>query len=337
MGLSAEAPRDDNGVVRTRETMRLTILLLALAVTAPCLARAGDRDPTSVLKPYYSPPLRLERRPVRAMGARVQRWVIISARGDTVFGLWRPAPARVARPWTAVLLGGFHTGDRAALLVPNDTLFNTLAVNWPWRGKRKLTPAEFALQLPAIQRAVQRTPAVLALGVEAVAQSRGVDASRIVIVGASLGVPPVLAALRLTSVPAAVVLVDGGADLETMIRAGLEREGWVSGAAALSAAGAMQWLWPLEPMLNAPVAARLPVLLMNSASDERVPRASVLKLQESLPHATIRWRSGPHLRPSQKDVFARLTLEVDAWLRATEPAAPGAAASRPRAALTDPH
>lgn len=264
------------------------------------------------------------------LGARVQRWVIISARGDSVFGLWRPAPAKVAHPWTAVLLGGFYTGDRAALLVPDDTLFNTLAVNWPWRGKRRLTPAEFALKLPAIQRAVQRTPAVLALGVEAAAQSRGVDASRIVLVGASLGVPPALAALRLTSVPAAVVLVDGGADLEMMIRAGLERERWVSGAAALSAAGAMNWLWPLEPMLNAPAAARLPVLLMNSTDDDRVPRAAVSKLQASLPHATIRWRSGPHLRPSQKDVFARLTREVDAWLRAAEPATPA------RASLTNP-
>jgi len=306
-------------------------LLLALAAIAPSIARAGDRDPTSVLKPWYSPPVRLERRPAPALGARVQRWAIISARGDTVFGLWRPAPARVAHPWTAVLLGGFHTGDRAALLVPDDTLFNTLAVNWPWRGKRKLTPAEFTLQLPAIQRAVQRTPAVLALGVEAAAQSRGVDPSRIVLVGASLGVPPALAALRLTTVPAAVVLVDGGADLEMAIRAGLEREHWVSAAAALSAAGAMQWLWPLEPLLNAPAAARLPVLLMNSESDERVPRASILKLQASLPHATLRWRSGPHIRPSQKDVFARLTREVDAWLRATEPGA-----SRPRASLTDP-
>ena len=310
--------------------------LLALAATAPCAARA-ERDPASVLRPYYSPPVRLERQPAPRLGARVQRWAIISARGDTVFGLWRPAPARVARPWTAVLLGGFHTGDRAALLVPDDTLFNTLAVNWPWRCKRRLSKAEFALQLPAIQRAVHSTPAFLALGVEAAAQSRGVDPSRIVLVGASLGVPPALAALRLTSVPAAVVLVDGGADLELMIRAGLAREHWVSGAAALAAAGAMQWLWPLEPELNAPVAARLPVMLMNSVSDERVPRAAVQKLQASLPHAEIRWRSGPHLRPSQKDVFARLTREVDAWLRGLNAEAPGAGASRPNAALPDPH
>jgi pimeloyl-ACP methyl ester carboxylesterase len=314
--------------------MKRTIVLLALAVMAPGVARAGDRDPTTVLRPHYSPPLRLERRPAPGLGARVQRWAIISARGDTVFGLWRPAPAKVVRPWTAVLLGGFYTGDRAALLVPDDTLFNTLAVNWPWRGKRRLSKTEFALKLPAIERAVQRTPAVLALGVDAVAQARGVDASRIVLVGASLGVPPALAALRLTSAPAAVVLVDGGADLEMMIRAGLAREGWMSGPAALSAAGAMQWLWPLEPTLNAPAAARLPVLLMNSTGDERVPRASVLKLQASLPHATIRWRNGPHIRPSQKDVFARLTREVDAWLRAAEPGAP---ASRPSASLPDPH
>jgi pimeloyl-ACP methyl ester carboxylesterase len=268
------------------------------------------------------------------MGARVQRWLIITARGDTVRALWRAAGKKTVRPWTAVLLGGFHTGDKAALLVPDDTLFNMLAVNWPWAGKRRLSPREFALQLPAIQRAVNRSPSILAIGAAAAAQSRGVDPSRIVLVGASLGVPPVLAALRLTSVPAAVVLLDGGADLEGMIRVGLEREGWVSAAAAVSAAGAMQWLWPLEPTLNAPAAVRLPVLLLNSRGDELVPRASVLKLQASLPHATVRWREGGHIRPSQKDVFARLTRDVDAWLRGLEGASRTESA-RPRASLPD--
>jgi len=298
-------------------------------------ASAGGRDPAPVLARHYAPLARVERRAAGTLGARVERWRLITARGDTVHALWRAARPGVVRPWTAVMMGGLHTGDRAALLLPEDSLFNALAVSWPWRGPMKLSPAEFALKLPAIERAVLRSPSTLALGVEAVARARGVDPSRIVLVGASLGVPPALAALRLTGAPDAVVLVDGGADLEMLIRAGLEREGWHRGAASLSAAGAFHWVWPLEPALNAPAAARLPVLLVNSSSDERVPRASASKLHACIPHATVRWRSGAHLRPSQRDVIARLARDTYAWLHAREGARPSVAAG-PRTSATDP-
>src|SRR5262245_44476385 len=309
---------------------RLAIALLALALTAGA-ARAA-RDPAPELFKHYAPLAKVERRPAPSLGFRVQRWIMVSARGDTAYALWRGASPRMQRPWSAVLLGGFNTGDKAALLVPEDTTLNTLGVNWPWRGKRRMTPAEFAVALPAIQRACMRSPAVLALGAEAVARTPGVDPGRIVLVGASLGAAPALAALRLTGAPDALVLVDGGADIERMIQAALQNEGWMSAPAAVSAAGAYQWLWPLEPALNAPAAARIPVLLLNSSSDQRIPRESIQKLQAALPHATVRWRTGPHIEVNQKNVFAQLVRDVNAWLRGTEPPA----ASRPRAALGDP-
>jgi hypothetical protein len=129
------------------------------------------------------------------------------------------------------------------------------------------------------------------------------------------------------------VLIDGGADIEHMIQAALEHEGWLSAPAAVSAAGAYQWLWPLEPTLNAPVAARLPVMLLNSSSDERIPRESIQKLQASLPHATVRWRTGPHIEPHPEGRVSRsLVRDVNGWLRGTEPPA----AARPSAALANP-
>jgi len=316
--------------------LRIAFAIGALTLAFAGGARADGRDPGPIIRRYYSPPVRLERRPAPTLGARVQRWLMISARGDSVTALWRPAPARTKNPWTVVLMGGFGTGDRAALLLPQDSLYNTLAVNWPWTGKRKLTPSEFALKLPAIQRAVLRSPAVLAIGVEAVIRTRTVDPSRIALVGASLGAYPALAALRITGAPDAVVLVDAGADLEMLMRAGLEREGWLPGAAAVTAAGAYQWIWPLEPTLNAAAAARLPVLIMNAADDEQIPRASAMKLQASLPQASVRWRAGSHVHMSQLDVIARLSREVEAWLRRGEPVPAGASAPRPSAALTTP-
>ena len=288
---------------------------LALALSAG-VAAAAPRDPWRALSRYYSPLARVDRRASPSDGPRVERWRLITAAGDTVMALWRPAPPGVTRPWTAVMLGGFQTGDRAALLLPDDAPLNSLAVNWPWRGARRMSPAEYAMRLPAIQRAVMRSPAFLATGAEAAARTRGVDPSRIVLVGASLGAPPALAALQLTRVPDALVLVDGGADLELLIRAALVREGWAKPAASVSAAGAFQWIWPLEPTLNARAAQGVPVLVLNGAADERVPRASATKLHQSLPHATVRWRAGTHIRPGQLDVIERLAREADAWLKA---------------------
>jgi predicted esterase len=319
-----------HGALRALRALGLLTLLAAAGV-----ARA-DRDPTPSLAHFYSPLARVERRPAPTLGARVQRWLLIPAHGDTVFALWRPAPLRTKNPWTAVLMGGFGTGDRAALLLPQDSLYNTLAVNWPWRGPRRMSPAEFALELPAIQRAVLSSPSALALGVEAAIHTNGVDPTRVVLVGASLGAFPALAALRLTSAPDAMVLVDAGADLELLIRTALQREGWLAPAAALSAAGACQWIWPMEPTLNAPAAARLPVLLMNSADDELIPSESVAKLHQSLPNAVARWRTGKHIQAHQLDLIARLARDVDAWLRSLPPGNPATPAPRPRAALADP-
>ena len=312
-------------------------LLLALAALAAGGGWMGARDPAPALRRPFAPLARIERRAAGELGARVQRWRLVTTRGGTVSALWRAAPAGVPHPWTAVMMGGLQTGDQAALLLPADAPFHVLAVDWPWQGPRTLTPAEFALKLPAIERAALRSPAALALGVEAAARTPGVDPARIVLVGASLGAPPALAALRLTGAPDALVLVDAGADLELLMRVGLERHGWLHGPASVTAALAYQRVWPLEPALNARAAARLPVLLMNSAHDERMPRSAVVKLHASLPRATVRWRSGPHMRPGQRDVIARLARDADAWLRARDAAPPATAAGpEPRAATRAP-
>jgi len=273
--------------------------------------------------------MRIERRTAPELGPRVERWKLIAANGDTVRAIWRRAPPTVPRPWTAVMLGGLDTGERASLLLPETSGVNALAVGWPWRGPLKLSPKQFISRLPQIQRAALRSAAVLALGAEAAARVPEVDASRVVLVGASLGAPPALAALRLTRVPDALVLLDGAADLGALIRAGLMHEGWPAAKAAPTAALAYGLVWPLEPSLHTAAAARLPVLLINGLHDERLPRACVDKLRASLPSATVRWRKGGHLDPGQPDMIARITAEAEGWLRALSAPPVPAGAGKP--------
>jgi pimeloyl-ACP methyl ester carboxylesterase len=247
---------------------------------------------------------------------------MIAANGDVTTALWSGAPAEAKRPWTAVMLGGLHTGEHAALLIPPGVPVNVLAVDWPWRGPRDLTAWEIVARLGAITRAVLRSPGAMAIGAEAAARARGVDSARVVLVGVSLGVPPALAALRLTRVPRALVLVDGAADLRALMRAGLLGEHWPRWLASLGAALAFRLVRPLEPLLHAEAAADLPVLLISSERDRRLPRAAVIGLHAALPNATVRWRPGAHIRPRQLDLVAALAIEVDAWLREQVSASP---------------
>jgi hypothetical protein len=294
----------------------VALAAVAAVTLAVALWWARPPDPVRVLRDHWSPLARVERVPAPGLGAGVERWRLISATGDTATGLWRTAARGTARPWTVVMLGGLDTGERAALLLPPGLPVHALAMDWPWSGPRKLPPLAFLLRLGAIRDAVLRSPAVLALGVEAVARARGTDSTRVVLLGASLGVPPAVAALRLTRTPSALVLIDGAADLETLLRIGLRREGyprWLSGPAAVLA---YRLIRPLEPSLHAEVAGGRRVLLVNARHDEFLPRASIERLHATLPEAEVRWRSGAHIRPGRASAIAELAFEIEEWLRA---------------------
>src|SRR5262249_17529491 len=139
---------------------------------------------------------------------------------------------------------------------------NVLAVDWPWRESRSLSAWQIALRLGRVREAVLRSPAVLGLGAEAAAAQPEVDTSRVALLGVSLGAPAALAALRMTRTPDALVLIDGSADIEGLLRAELVRAIRPRALAAPIAALGYQLGRPLEPLLNADAAATLPVLLV---------------------------------------------------------------------------
>jgi len=304
-----------------RHRLRAALVTAALALAALAAWWRMPPDPGRALRAHAPPLARVLRAPAPALGERVEWWRLVSTVGDTAVALWRSAPPGTRSPWTVVLMGGLQTGDRAALLLP-DGPFNVLAVDWPWRGPRRMGAGRIALELGAIREAVLRSPGVLARGVEATARESGADTSRIAVLGASLGVPPALAAVRLTRRVDALVLVDGAADLDDLLRAGLERVPVAPWLAAPLAALAARLIRPLEPLLNAPAAAGLPVLLMNSEQDELMPAADVRRLHAGLPWAEVRWRPGRHLRPHRGATIDELTREALAWLQGLPRRAP---------------
>lgn len=180
--------------------------------------------------------------------------------------------------------------------------------------RREEEPSLKIADLVGIREAVLRSPAALALGVEAVARQPEVDSSRVVLIGASLGVPPTLGALRITKAPSALVLIDGFADLEGVFRRDARpyvRPRFLIPAVAAVAAHLIR---PLEPSLNLDAAREIPTLVINAERDDRLPIACVTRLRDGLPHADRRWRPGSHVRPQRAALIAELSGEVATWL-----------------------
>ena len=139
------------------------------------------------------------------------------------------------------------------------------------------------------------------------------------LLGASLGVPPTVAALPLAH-PEALVLVDGAADLARLLRSETSRAlggGAPSAALApLAAALGARLLSSLEPSRYGSTSPGTPVLLVDAESDQRYPRACVARLHATFPHAAIAEHPGGHLRPENRRQVAFIVGEVWRWLSA---------------------
>jgi hypothetical protein len=274
-------------------------------------------DPVRTLREHWSPLARLERTPRPDLGEGIERWRLHDARGRTVQGIWRPArlPSGAARQvWTVVLMGGLHTGDRAAFLIPAHLPVHVLAMDWPWDGPREMDQARFVAMIPAIRRAILDTPACLAIAVDAAAAQPEVDATRIALIGVSLGVPAATGAIRLTDSPTAVVLVDGAVDLEKTLEADLRARGDTRWLAAPLASLASRLTDAMEPSHHLEALVDYPTLLVNSRDDDRLVPETILALHAALPGAAHVWRDGEHVRPEEAEILAALVRDIHGWL-----------------------
>jgi dienelactone hydrolase len=284
-------------------------LLLICVGTATAWWRQPP-DPTAPLRSVWSPYARLERQPAPRLGERVERWRIFDEAGHSVRALWRPAAHPTAKSWTVVMLGGVETDDRALLLLPADSPANVLSVSWDW----KIPPGESLLNVLYFRDAALRAAAALALAMDAA--GRVADRDRVALMGVSLGVPPALAALQLSDKARALVLIDGAADLEQVIRRRLSRKMHPPWLAAAVAAVLGRIIRPLEPSLNVDRAARLPALVINARRDKLLPLAAIQDLRNALPRADTRWRKDTHIEPNHRAAIAALSADVATWLQA---------------------
>jgi dienelactone hydrolase len=160
-----------------------------------------------------------------------------------------------------------------------------------------------------VRDALLDTPPAIELALDWLLQQPDVDPARAELVGVSLG--SIFACIAGARDPrwTRVWVLHGAAQPERLVEAGLERKGYwspirwaVARAAYVAACGPHlapeHWIGSIAPR---------PVVLVNAADDERMPRDAVLAL-----HAAARepkevvWLPGQHIEPKRTEIVRAL-------------------------------
>ena len=208
-----------------------------------------------------------------------------------------------------LILGGYRTGERAAMLVedPGDAV--VAAMGYPFDGPTDLSGVAVVWHLPAIRSAILDTPPAIHLALDYLLGRPEVDTTRVELVGVSFGAffAPVATALdpRVTR----LWLIHGAGDPRAVVRHGLR--GTVPPAlprAIVASVANIVFAGPrLAPELWLPRVAPRPVVMINASEDERLPPEAVRALHASArePMEQI-WVAGQHLHPTRESLIREL-------------------------------
>ena len=293
------------------------IVLLALGVLGAslvCGALCLDRDP----RPRF-----LERRGTLAEVALGPAWTagayvrqdarVTSTSGLSVeMSIRRPVDEAggppVRRP-LLVLLGGRRSGRDAIDLIDETRGAVIAALSYPFDGDEKLKGWRVVPEVPAIRRALLDTPPAIQLAADFLASEPYVDATRIELVGVSLGAPFACIAGALDARFRRVWSIHGAGDPYALLEHGLEKRipfaparAFVAGVANVLASGSRlapeAWVGGISPR---------PFVMVNGDTDDKIPRACIDRLYAAAREPReIVWRPGGHVGPKRKEIVQGL-------------------------------
>jgi hypothetical protein len=214
-----------------------------------------------------------------------------------------------------VVLGGHRTGSAAVELFGEVGERAVIALDYPYNGPQRVKGLGQSLRaIPLIRKAFLDTPPAVSVAVDWLHDQPWVDTSRIVMVGASLGVPFAAAAAARDHRLSGLLLVHGAADNRLWLQQNIASR---IGAGLLQPATAtlLHWL-AYGPVFRtkehvAAVSPR-PVLIVGAREDERTPSGQTEDLYDAAREPKmLRWTDGPHLGPGRSDVIDDLLEIVD--------------------------
>ena len=295
---------------RLGPTLRaMAVAALAIAWSSACqISRTSDpvsRD--------AAPAESLLERTSRATVSRL--WFVVDGDLRTRATLRIPRGARPRSLACVVVAGGHEHGYMTAEYLDAGPGVAVLSVDYPYDGPRRSIPRDqISRVVPKIWEATRdMTPLLRAAGAYA-ARRPEIDSTRIVIVGASLGVPFALKAAAEDRRFAGVAVLYGAADLGAWAERNIKGiPDWtrplVRGATRLA-------FHDLEPERLIPKISPRPVLIVSGRQDEMIPEDLARRLFDAAkePKEQV-WLDTRHMHPDDTDLTWRLMRIAFDWAK----------------------
>ena len=251
---------------------RIIFAALVVAVALPVLVvtREARRDIVDFVR--RAPPMQVQVRSTEnARGVETS----VMALGDDdgiALGSLRLPPGGGPFP-ALVILGGVRTGRRALDLVPQDLPLAVATLDYAHDGDLSLDGPGLVTRLPALVRDARRTAVALRDLARFVARHPRVDASRVYLLGASLGTP-FACVTAAADARAGLVLLYGFADHAVVFDHALRPHvRWQPARTFLAHVGGALTRG-FDARRTLPRACGTPVLFVTSPEDTAVPRRS---------------------------------------------------------------
>lgn len=230
--------------------------------------------------------------------------------------------ARVVRPSLAddrlpvlIILGGHRTGSDAVDLFGDVGAKAVVALDYPYEGPQKVRGIGQIIEaLPLARRAFRDTPPSVSLVVDWLESEDWADSERLVIVGASLGVPfATLAAARDRRL-AGAILVHGAADNLAWLEVQVARRN-EDARLHRPLATLIHWLAygpTFDTARNVAVISPRPIVIVGATEDERTPPAQTEALFRAAKEPKLmRWTDGRHVQPDRAEIVGELLRVAD--------------------------
>ena len=214
-----------------------------------------------------------------------------------------------------VVLGGHRTGSDAVELFGDVGQHAVVGVDYPYDGPERAKGAlPIAKAIPKARQAFLDTVPAVSLVVDWLVEQPWVDQDRIILIGASLGVPFATTAAGRDPRIAGLILVHGAADNRLWLQTQVERRVDTE-ILHYPLATVLHWL-AYGPVLDtrehiARVAPR-PVLIIGARDDERTPAGQTELLFEAAREPRrLRFTDGRHIQPNRPEIIAELLRVAD--------------------------
>ncbi|HET9251492.1 MAG TPA: dienelactone hydrolase family protein [Candidatus Eisenbacteria bacterium] len=214
-----------------------------------------------------------------------------------------------------VIAGGHEHGWMTAEYLHAGPGVALLSVDYPYEGpRRSISRDQIDDVVPKVWRATRDMAPLLRDAGDYVAGLREIDSTRIVIVGASLGVPFVLKAAAEDPRFSGVAVLYGAADLGAWAERNIKGiPGWTR---PLVRGATRAVFHDLEPERLIPKISPRPVLIVSGRKDEMIPEDLAQRLFDAAkePKEQV-WLDTRHMNPGDTDLTWRLMRIAFDWAK----------------------